>query len=141
MHNQVYVRSLKNYSLEFLREELTKINFPDYNIFSNVNIAYLDLAEKILSVVKKVAPIKVLRIKNNTQKWFDDEVAEAIKIREKLLKNFKSIKLHIDEELFEVSKYFAMTLIEEKKSYTEKLKENICKPKKLWKGLKSLGLP
>ena len=34
-----------------------------------------------------------------------------------------------------------MTLIEEKKSYTEKLKENICKPKKLWKGLKSLGLP
>ena len=68
MHNQVYVRSLKNYSLEFLREELTKINFPDNNIFSNVNIAYLDLAEKILSVVNKVAPIKVLRIKNNTQK-------------------------------------------------------------------------
>ena len=86
MHNQIWVRSLKNYTLELLREELTKSNFPDYNIFSNVNIAYLDLAEKILSVVNKTAPFKVLRIKNNTQDWFDDEVAEAIKLRQKLLK-------------------------------------------------------
>ena len=46
MHNQIWIRSLKNYTPELLIEELTKINFPDYNIFSNVNIAYLDLEEK-----------------------------------------------------------------------------------------------
>ena len=36
-----------------------------------------------------------------------------------------------------------MKLIKEKKNefYKEKLKENISKPKKLWKALKSLGLP
>ena len=39
MHNQIQVRSLKNYTPELFREELTKINFQDYNIFSNVNIA------------------------------------------------------------------------------------------------------
>ena len=66
MHNQIRVRSLKNYTPELFREELTKINFPDYNIFSNVNIAYLDLVEKILSVVDKIAPFKDLRVKNNT---------------------------------------------------------------------------
>ena len=66
MHNQIRVRSLKNYTPEPFREELTKINFPDYNIFSNVNIAYLDLVEKILSVVDKIAPFKDLRVKNNT---------------------------------------------------------------------------
>ena len=43
IHNQIRVRSLKNYTPELLKEELTKINFPDYNIFSNVNTAYLDL--------------------------------------------------------------------------------------------------
>ena len=79
MHNQIRVRSLENYTLELLTEELTKTNLPDYNIFSNVNIAYLDLTEKILSVVDKIAPFKDLRIKNNRQDWFDDEVAEAIK--------------------------------------------------------------
>ena len=77
MHNQIWVQALKNYTPELLEEELTKINFPDYNIFCNVNIAYLDLVEKILSVVDKIAPFKDLRIKNNTQDWFDNEVAEA----------------------------------------------------------------
>ena len=64
-----------------LKKEL-KINFPDY-IFSDVNIAYLDMVEKILGVVGKVAPFKYLRIKNNTQNWFDDKVAEAIKFKGK----------------------------------------------------------
>ena len=66
MHNQIRVRSLKNYTPELFREELTKINFPDYNIFSNANIAYLDLVEKTLNVVDKIAPFKDLRVKNNT---------------------------------------------------------------------------
>ena len=83
MHNQIRVRSLENYTLELLTEELTKTNLPDYNIFSNVNIAYLDLMEKILSVVDKIAPFKDLRIKINPQVWFDEEFAETIKLSEK----------------------------------------------------------
>ena len=78
MNNQIWVQSLKNYTPELLKQELTKINFPDYNIFSNVSIAYLDLVKKILSVVNKIAYFKDLRSKNNTQDWFDDEKAEAI---------------------------------------------------------------
>ena len=85
MHNQIRVRSLKNYTPEFFREELTKINFADYNTFSNVNIAYLDLVEIILSVVDKIAPFKDLRVKNNTRDSFDDEVTEVIQLREKRL--------------------------------------------------------
>ena len=67
MHNQTRVRSLKKYTPELLIKELKKINFPIYSVFSNVNIAYIDLMEKILSVIDKIAPFKVLRIKNNTQ--------------------------------------------------------------------------
>ena len=80
MHNQIRVRPLKNYTLELLIEELTKINYPDYNIFYNVNIAYLDLVEKVLSVVDKIAPFRDLKIKGNTQDGFDDDVAEPIKL-------------------------------------------------------------
>ena len=53
MHNQIWVRSLQKYSPELLIKELKKINFPSYNVFSSVNIAYLDHMEKILSVVNK----------------------------------------------------------------------------------------
>ena len=48
MHNQIWVRSLKKYTPELLIKELKKIHFPNYNIFSNVNIAYLDLVKKNL---------------------------------------------------------------------------------------------
>ena len=103
----------------------------------------MDLEEIILSVVDKIAPSKDLTVKNNTQDWFDDEVAEAIQLREKRLKHFKSTKLCVDGEPYEEAKYHVMKLIKEKKRqfYTNKLKENIGKPKELWKALKSLGLP
>ena len=143
MHNQIRVRSLKNYTPELFREELTKINFADYNIFSNVNIAYLDLVEIILSVVDKIAPFKDLRVKNNNRDWFDDEVTEAIQLREKCLEHFKSTKLCVNEELYKEAIYDLMKLIKENKRqfYSDKLKENIGKPKELWKALKSLGVP
>ena len=80
--------------------------------------------EKILTVIDKITPFKDLRIKNNTQDWFDDKVANAIKLREKCLKQFKSTKLHIDEDLYKEAKYHAVKLIKQKKShfYKEKLK-------------------
>ena len=94
-------------------------------------------------MVNKIASVRDLRIKNNTQDWFDDEVTKAIKLRKKCLKQFKSTKFHIDEDLYKESKSHAVKLIKQKKSqfYKEKLKENIGKPKELWKALKSLGLP
>ena len=47
MHNQIRIQSLKKYTSELLIKELKKINFTNYNIFSNVTIAYY-LVEKIL---------------------------------------------------------------------------------------------
>ena len=81
MHNQIPVWSLKKYTPELLIKELKNINFPNYNIFSNVIIAYLDLVGKILNVVNKIVPFKDLRIKNYTQDWFDEEVAKSINLR------------------------------------------------------------
>ena len=93
-------------------------------------------------MVDKIAPFRDVRIKN-TEDWFDDEVAKVIKLREECLKQFKSTKLHIDEDLYKEAKYHAVKLKKQKKSqfYKEKLKGNIGKPKELWKAQRSLGLP
>ena len=60
-----------------------------------------------------------------------------------MLKQFKSTRLHTDEDLYKESKSRVVKLIKQKKSqfYKENLKQNISKPKELWKALKSLGLP
>ena len=110
-HNQVRVRSPKIYTPEIFVEELKKVNFQNYKIFSDINIVYSDLVEKIPTVINKVAPYKEVRIKNNIQDWFDEEVSEAIKLKEKRLMCFKLTKLHTDEYLYKEAKYNALKLI------------------------------
>ena len=73
--------------------------------------------KRILRVVDKIAPFIVLRIKNNTQDWLDDRVAKAIKLREKRLKQSKSTKVHIDEDLHKEAKYHAVKLIKQRKIF------------------------
>ena len=114
MHNQIQVRSLKKYSAEIFTNALKTVQFPNYNIFSNVNIAYSDLLNKISNTIDRVATIKETRIKNNTQEWFDNEIAEAIKIREKYFKKFKKSNLQIDYNFYIEAKYNTQKLIKQK---------------------------
>ena len=53
--------------------------------------AYDDFIQKIMVAIDLVASIKERRIKSNSREWFDGEIYEAIKIRDKLLKNFLKI--------------------------------------------------
>ena len=85
MHNQIQARSLKKYRAEIFTNALKTVQFPNYDIFSNVNITYSDLLNKIADPSDKVAPIKEIIIKNKKQDWSDFEIAEAIKIREKYI--------------------------------------------------------
>ena len=143
MHNQIQVRSLKKYSAEIFTNALKTVQFPNYNIFWNVNIAYSDLLNKISSTIDNVALIKEIRIKNNTQEWFDNEITEAIKTREKYFKKRRKKKsnLQIDYDFYIEAKYNTQKLIKQKKIefFDTKLTENIGKPKELWKSLKTLG--
>ena len=107
MHNQIQVRSLKKYSAEIFTNALKTVQFPNYNIFSNVNVAYSDLLNKISDTIYSVAPIKEIRIKN--------EIAEAIKIREKYFKKLKKSNLQIDYNFYIEAKYNTQKLIKQNK--------------------------
>ena len=115
MHNQIQVRSLKKYSAEIFTNALKTVQFPNYNIFSNVNVAYSDLLNKISETIDRVAPIKEIRIKNITQEWFDNEIAEAIQIIEKYFKIFKKSNVQIDYNFYIEAKYNTQKLIKQKK--------------------------
>ena len=68
---------------------------------------------------------------------------QKIILRDKRLKKFKASRLNIDEQLYKEAKTNVQKLIKikEREFYQEKLRENVGKPKELWKALKSLGLP
>ena len=141
MHKQIKFRSFKNYSKEIFQNALQQTPFPNYENFSNINLAYSDFMDKLMLVVNKIAPIKEARVKCNSQEWFDGEIAEQITIRDKLFKKFKTSKLQIDRELYNEARNKVQSLIKKKKKtfYEEQLKDNVNKSKELWKTLKSLG--
>ena len=124
-------------------EKLQKVDFANYEQFSCIDAAYTDFPNKLMKVVNEIASCKEIRIKYNTQEWFDREIAELIHGRKKLFLKFKKSKLHIDEENYKIVKYQVQNLIRKKKRelYETNLRQNINKPKELWKTLKSMGLP
>ena len=53
-----------------------------------------------MEVIDKVAPLKERRVKQNSQEWFDGEIADEIKNQDKLFKKFKKSKLQIDKDIY-----------------------------------------
>ena len=68
-----------------------------------------------MTVIDNVAPCKTKQVKGNTQNWFDGEVHEKLKLRDKLFKAFKKTRLHINKELYIKAKSDAQKLILAKK--------------------------
>ena len=64
--------------------------------YNDINEAYTAIIEKVMSVINQIAPLKEIRIKGNTQQWFDEEIMEEIRVRDKMFSKFKKSKLHVD---------------------------------------------
>ena len=122
---------------------LKNFDFPNYSNFKDINEAYSDFTEKVASVIEEIAPIKEVRVKSNSQDWFDAEINEEIERQDKLLAKFKKSRSHSDNENYKKSRNKVQRMIKDKKKnfVIGKLNDNIGKPKELWKSLKSLGLP
>ena len=83
-----------------------------------------------MTFTDNVAPCNTKRVKGNTQNWFDGEVLEKLRSRDKLFKALKKTRLHIDKELYKKAKYDAQKLIAAKKQafFDERLSESVGKP-------------
>ena len=112
---------MNNLSTEIYEEALGKLIFPDYENFGCVNKAYSDLTSKILDVVNKVAPGRAIRVKNNTNEWFDGEISEKIAARDKLFRKLKKSKLSVDKILYKEARNTVQALIKDEKTFAKKV--------------------
>ena len=114
-HKKIFP-SLKNYSVAVFKEALEKVMILIYDSFH------------------VVAPIKTVRIRDNTSEWFDG-VAAAQKIHtlDKLYQWFKWTKFHVDEDIDKEAWDAIQRLLWKKKNtyFEEKLKANTANPKNL----------
>ena len=115
---------MKNYSQEGFTQSLEEANFPDYSNFNSVNEAYDNFVAKLTAIIDEVAPIKRIRVKGNTQEWFDDEIHCAIKNRDQYFSAFKRSKSKADKLSYKRAQNRVQHLI-------KKIKDNFSKEK--WK--------
>ena len=94
-------------------------------------------------IVNEIAPMKDIRVKGNSKPWFDSDIMEAIRVRDKLKERFLRTKLHVDHERFKEQRNSVQQKIKNKKTnfVRNQLQKNTKKPKELWKVLKNIGLP
>ena len=112
---------LKHYTVDLFEQELSKLNFPNYQNFNDINEAYNDFIQKIMNVIDKVAPLKERWLKQNSQEWFDGEIADEIKNRYKLFKKLKKSKLQIDKDIYSAARYkLQKMIINKKRAFLEK---------------------
>ena len=62
IHKQITFHLLKNYSAEVYKDALSKVYFPNYENFGDVNKVYENFIKKLISVVDKLAPFETKRV-------------------------------------------------------------------------------
>ena len=77
--------------------------------------------------------MKDIRVKGNSRPWFDSDIMEPIRARNKLKEIFSRTKLHVDHERFKEQSNSVQQKIKTKKTnfVRNQLQKNTKKPKDL----------
>ena len=76
-----------------------------------------DLTKKLSEVIDNIAPVKQIRVRNNTQEWYD-EIRKAIKKRDKLFAIFKNTKIYDNTVKYKKARNHVQSIIKRKKRQT-----------------------
>jgi len=142
-HREINVRSFKNYNKEFFLNKLRDINRLKNDHDIDLDECYENFVIQISKIFDEVAPFRKIRVKNNTAEWFDDEILQKIITRDKLHRKYKISRLEGDGIQFRLARNKVHTLVNKKKENFIKnsITKNKQDSKKLWKAIKTLGLP
>ena len=114
-HEYIKIRSMQNYSRELFLNKLKLLKFPSYSDFIDINAAFSHFLQLIGSVIYEIAPMKDIRVRNNTHEWMDEEVHDGIRVGDTLLSKFKLTKSHMDHVNFRKARNNVLSLIKKKK--------------------------
>ena len=130
-----------DYSIESFHAILELGNWQEILNYTTCDEAWLSFKCKFLGILNKVAPVKLVRIKQGTDPWMTGEVLHLIHEVNRSLQQFKKTK---SNEWYDKYVYLR-NQVQIKKTqaksdyYVNKVEENKNQPKKLWETLKTLG--
>ena len=88
-HNNVKIRSLKNYNRETFEQRLKDATWSEVYSCESVEGAWLAFKSRFQTIVDSLAPLKEIRIKQSTAPWITAEIIHTRSERDKALRKFK----------------------------------------------------
>ena len=70
-----------------------------------------------MNAIDKAASMKERRVKQNSQEWFDVEIADRIQNRDRLFKKFTKSKLNVDKDIYNAARYKLQKMIINKREH------------------------
>ncbi|KAK3085363.1 hypothetical protein FSP39_002164 [Pinctada imbricata] len=140
-HNNVKVRSMKNYDKDVFSQKLCEANWEKCFIAEDVNDAWIVFKNIFSETLDAVAPIKEIRLKQRTEPWITSDILEHIQLRDKLLYQFKKSRTEEDYSLYRKARNQVQYMCKSAKSnyFNDQVEENRNNPKNLWNQFKKLG--
>ena len=75
---------MRNYDKDAYLEKLKGIKLPDRDENSDIDELYNSFIIQLSKIIDLVAPLREIRVKNNTPDWFDGEIMDEIIKRDKI---------------------------------------------------------
>lgn len=140
-HNSIKIRPLKRYSKEIFIDNLSEADWATVLQCAEVDKAWGLFKTMFLESVNKLAPEKMVRIKQRTEPWINDDILNSIKERNASFRNFRKTKEEQHWIEFKKLRNKVSKLIDDAKKtfFNDKLMENKNNLSKMWKTLKLLG--
>ena len=134
---------MKSYDKGVFVDKLSSLDWTKVSNDENVNDSWKTFHEMFLEILDRVAPVKNVRLKQRTEQWFTGDILRSISVRDKAWKQYRKQKTSENFTEYKRLRNKTDALIKNaKKDFVKnKIEENKSCPKKLWKTLKSLGIP
>lgn len=107
----------------------------------DVNMAWSSFCKIFVAVLDQIAPFKVVRIKQRSEPWINNDILSDIRERDFWLNKFKNTHVHeFHQKYCKLRNKVQRDIKKAKQDYMiNTINDNKNNPKQLWKNLKSLG--
>ena len=136
------VRCYKNYSPYNFQRELSGVDWSAVMSSPDVEFCLQEFSRLFLAAVDRVAPFRDVRVKARTNPWMNDCILSGIKLRDKLLSQFRKDRGNsaLYREFCKVRNRVQRDVKMARENFFKgKIEQNRGNSSKLWGQLKSLG--
>ena len=120
------MRSTKHYDPNIFKSKLESQDWASVFNSKDVDAAWCNFKKTYVDILDEVAPLKQVRIKQNTEIWMNNEILNAIRNRDKLLFKYRKTGCETIYANYKIARNKTPNLVKKTKAsyFKDQIQEN-----------------